>query len=58
MRELTRNEKIIQFRWPRTAKQSVFPIVNGPYHLEQSLPFPTIVYCRLHEEDKVLIAEI
>ena len=36
---------------------AIVAFVNGSYHLEQSLPFPTTVYCRFHEEDKVLIAE-
>ena len=43
----------------RSANQrSNFPFVSGFYHLEQSLPFRTIIYCHFHEEDKVLIAEI
>ena len=39
---------------------SIFPFLNGRCHLEQSLPFRTIVYCRFqdHAEDKVLITEI
>ena len=37
---------------------AIFPFVNGGFPLKQSLPFPTTVYCRFHEEDKVLIAEI
>ena len=37
---------------------AILPLVNARCHLEQSLSFRTIVYCRFHEEDKALIAEI
>ena len=38
--------------------EAIFPFVNGRCHLERSLPFRSVVYCRFHKEDKVLIGEI
>ena len=37
---------------------AIFAFVNGRCRLEQSLPFRTLVYCGLHEEDQVVIADI